>query len=82
MILSINEEGHSFGLPVEKDVELVPASCFVLNVDELLGVNLECVLVAEPVEDRRHKSTFLSLALLERQSTFAYVLSLLTLCFH
>jgi hypothetical protein len=38
------------------------------------------MLVAESVEDRRHESTFLALALLERQLPFAGVLALTWRC--
>ena len=74
---AINEESTMFDLPVEQNVYLVPTIRLVLDVDELLNVDLKCVLVAETKKQWRCKSILLAIALLKRQCITTCVLFLL-----
>ena len=73
-VLAIDEKGNLAVVPVKQNVELVPSVCIVLHVHELLRVDLECLVVAHPVENRRDESALLPLVFVEGQLMLADIL--------
>ena len=72
---AINEKSHFLPVPVEEDVDGVPRLCRVLEVHELLRIDLEGLIEAQPMEDWRRQSTFLSLVFLKRKCSAAALLT-------
>ena len=66
MILSIDKKGNLGFIPVEENVELVPAISLIFDIDKLLDIDLERFIISESVKNWRHESILLSVALLEK----------------
>ena len=66
MILSIDKKGNLGFIPVEENVELVPAISLIFDIDKLLDIDLERFIISESVKNWRHESVLLSVTLLEK----------------
>ena len=62
---TINEESHLLVAPFEQNIDLVPAICLILKIDECVQVELDGLVVAKSMKNRLYKSALLPITFIE-----------------